>query len=254
LTVRSLLGLRVAALVGCAFPSTRHAVDPGAAATRPQRVADQDQIDAQAAIAPERALPVIPPRIVSAILFEQPKAVVQAERVQARKCRAFWRRAQHLLVPQRGIVHVAVVRRDVEVAEHDHFWKALQLGREPVVHLREPIEFVRIFFAADRLAVDDVQVDDADVTDRRDQDAPLRVGEAADVGDDVARRLARQQRDSVVGLLPGKHAQVAKAGQLGIRKLRVFEFRLLQRDDIRRRLREPGAQVRQTDVQRVDVP
>src|SRR5690606_32396170 len=66
--------------------------------------------------------------------------------------------------------------------------------------------------------------------------------------------LARQDRDAVVGLLAAEHAAVAEAGQHVIGELRVLELGFLQRDDVRLRGLQPLLQMRQADVEGVDVP
>src|SRR6185312_11837278 len=123
------------------------------------------------------------------------------------------RRAQDVLAPGDRIVDVAVVRADVEVAQHHQLRVTLQLARQELAYPGQPVQLVGVFLVADRLAVDHVQVDHAQAADGGGQDPPLRVVQARNVGDDVGGLLAGQDRHAVVGLLARIHRPVAGRGQ-----------------------------------------
>ena len=66
--------------------------------------------------------------------------------------------------------------------------------------------------------------------------------------------VAREDGDTVVGLLPGEHAAVAEPGERGIGELRVLELGFLDADHVGLRIAQPLFEVRQADVERIDVP
>ena len=143
------------------------------------------------------------------VVLEQPEAVGEAETKHPRQRLPFRRRAQDLLAPRRRIVHVAIVRRDVEVAEHDQPRRAREFIREERRHPGQPVQLVFVLVRADGLAVDDVQVDDAQrpfrrrarAAGRRPEDAPLRIVETVDAVLHVVDLAAREDGDAVVRLL-----------------------------------------------------
>ena len=94
----------------------------------------------------------------------------------------------------RRVVHVAVVGGDVEVAQHDQRGCARSSSRQPVVHGLQPAQLVGVLVGAHVLAVDHVQVDDAQVADGRREHALLLVLEAGDADLHVAARDSRDSR------------------------------------------------------------
>jgi hypothetical protein len=116
------------------------------------------------------------------------------------------------------------------------------------------VQFVRVLLIADGLAVHHVEVHDANVADRRGEDATLRIVQAVDVGDDVDGFLAREDGDAVIGLLSGVHGAVAHGRDFVDGKFLVDDLRFLQGEDVRLRLRKPLLEVGQPDLEGVDVP
>src|SRR5690606_35060946 len=97
----------------------RLTVDAGGGDLAPQCFGHQGQVDAQAEVAAERGHPVVPPAEDPTLVVQQAVAVVQAHAEQVAQGGALGGRSQDVvLVPYRRIVHVAFVRRDVEVAQH----------------------------------------------------------------------------------------------------------------------------------------
>src|SRR6185437_4626585 len=113
-------------VVGGTLPGARRAIDRRGCQLRAQCLAGQDQVDAQAQVAAERALPVIPPTEMSRVFHERAKRIDEAKIEDAAQRRALGFRAQHLSAPRFRIVHVAIVGRDIEIAQHDHLAVALQ--------------------------------------------------------------------------------------------------------------------------------
>ena len=160
-----------------------------------------------------------------------------------------------LVVPDRGIVHVTVVGRDVEVAQHHQLRMPAQFVGDPVVRGVEPTQLVFVFLAADVLAVDHVKIDDPRIADRRGDGARLRVVETGNRDLHlVERAVAGEDRDAVVGLLPVEHAAVAERGQRVVGEAVVLELGFLQPDHVRREFAQPLLQLRQAHIERVDVP
>ncbi|KAG1455348.1 hypothetical protein G6F57_015315 [Rhizopus arrhizus] len=118
----------------------------------------------------------------------------------------------------------------------------------------QPAQLVVVLVGADVLAVDHVQVDHPQVAEGAGDDTLLLVLEAGNADLHVLRRLTREQRHAVVGLLAGEHAAVAGGDQRRIGELVVLQLGFLDTDDVRAERLEPLLQVRQADIERIDVP
>jgi len=154
-----------------------------------------------------------------------------------------------------GIEHVVVGRRDVEIAHHHQLRVPRQLAFQHPARSLQPAQLVGELLGAHGLAVDHVEIDDAHTVHGGRDHPLLRIVEARDPGLHVLQRVpARQDRDAVVGLLPGKDAAVAVACEHVVGEAQVLELGFLQRDHVRRGLAQPLLQVRQAHVERVDVP
>src|SRR6185436_7307504 len=92
-------------------------VDPCGPALRGELLRQQDEVDAQAPAALERIQAVIPPREFLLGLLEQPERIGEAGIEQLAERRALGRRDVNAAFPSLRVVHVAVLRRYVEVAE-----------------------------------------------------------------------------------------------------------------------------------------
>ena len=106
-------------MVARALVLARCLVDDAGLHRRPQRFADQHQVDAQALVLAEREVAVVPPGPRLRRLLEQAEGIDEAERDQLAEVIALLGGAVDLPGPRDGIVDVAVVGRDVEVA-HQH--------------------------------------------------------------------------------------------------------------------------------------
>src|SRR5690606_30505741 len=88
-------------VVAGALPGARLAVDARLDRLRAQRVRYQGQVDAQAQVAAERGLPVVPPAEDAGLLAVQAERIVQAQRLQPHQRLALGGRSQDVaLVPQ----------------------------------------------------------------------------------------------------------------------------------------------------------
>src|SRR5690606_26780465 len=157
-------------------------------------------------------------------------------------------------VPDLRVVHVAGIGGDVEVAQHHHFREALQFGGEPVVHRVQPAQLVGELLTAHRLPIHHVEVDDADPVDRGGDHPLLVVLEAGDAHLYVQRGQPAEDRNPVVGLLATEHAAVSGGGEFGVGKAVVRQLGFLQPDHVGAGGFKPLQQVRQADVEGVDVP
>lgn len=215
-------------------------------------------VDAQPRVAAECHHPVVPPREGFLGLLEAAERIDEAEFDQLREVRALLRRHEVLAFPFRRIVHVAVFRRDVVVAEQRELRVALQLGAQPRLQRVEPLHLVDELVGVERLAVREVGGHDAHAVDRRGDHALLRIVEAGDVAHDVRfvddERVAREDRDTVVGLLAREPAAVTGRLEIGAREFLVRQLQLLQAQYVGAALREPVEHVLFADVERVDVP
>src|SRR5574337_999214 len=101
-------------VVGWPLPAPRFAVDRRRRGRGFERITDQDQVDAQAHVAAERRLSIVPPAVVPGIGLEQAEAVMQTKVGERLEGGALRRRAQDVLAPGHWIVDVAIVRADIE--------------------------------------------------------------------------------------------------------------------------------------------
>ena len=201
---------------------------------------EQDVVDPQAVVLRKRELPVVPPAERLLRLVEEAEAVAHAERLPVAKYLAFGVGAQHLPAPELGLVHVAVLRRDIEVAGDHECLVPRELSLEERRGGPAPFELVAILVRVDGLAVRHVEIDDAHAGDGGRQHAFLLVGKLGQRRHhvfDCADAVAHEQRDAVVRVLAGEMRRVACRGELGARKLRVHELGFLQAHDVRARSR-----------------
>ena len=117
-----------------------------------------------------------------------------------------------MVAPFVRVVYVKVGGGDVVVADDDEFGVfALQ-----VVNVAgdgvQPVQFVGVFFVADRFAVGDVEVQHAHVADVCRDSARLFVGITRYAAHHVGERFAREQGDAVVGFLSVAFQVVARGG------------------------------------------
>lgn len=240
------------------FPSARLAVDRARRASRGKRRGQQNVVDAQACVAAEREHPVIPPREALFGLLEAAERIDEAEREQLLEVRALLRRDEVLADPFRRIVHVLVVRRDIEIAEQRQPWMALQFFLEPRMQRVEPLQLVDELVGFRRLPVREIGADDARAVDGYRDHALLRVVEAGDVAHHVGfverQRVACENRHAVVGLLAREPAAVTGGSEVVAREFLVRQFQLLQAEHVGAVAREPVEDVLFAHVEGIHVP
>jgi hypothetical protein len=151
-------------------------------------------------------------------------------------------------------VDVPIIWCDVEIACQDHSWIDRACVRDPPGESIQPFELVNVLVAADRLPVGDVRADDADSADCGSKEALLSVRVQRVAVDDIGWAFLRQQGHAVVGLLSGKNDVIARSLDFLRREMRIIELRFLQTNDVRLRCRDPGKQLREANLERVDVP
>jgi hypothetical protein len=153
------------------------------------------------------------------------------------------------------VVDVPILRRDVDVPEHhDRLVRRpglVEVGAQP----REPVQLERVLVRVDVVPVRHVEVDDADPVDGRLDHALLVVRPVArQPGRDVLERRLRRDRHAVVGLLPEDREVVAALLERLAREQLVLDLRLLQAQDVRRVLVEPGPDLVQPRTDGIHVP
>src|SRR5512145_514912 len=131
-------------VVGGTLQPARVKVDCAARAPGREVWGGENVVDPQTHVALELVHPVVPPGERLLGLIEQPEAVLQAEVEQAAKRRTFLLAAQDLACPELRVVHVAVLRRDVVVAEDDELRVSGELPAQPVGERAQPSELVLV--------------------------------------------------------------------------------------------------------------
>jgi hypothetical protein len=99
-------------------------------------------VDAQPLVLAEGQVAVVPPAPALRRLLEQAEGVVQAQPDQAAEVLALLRRAVDLAGPGHGVVDVAVLGGDVEVAHQHQARVRGQLGAQPLAQRVQPAHLV----------------------------------------------------------------------------------------------------------------
>lgn len=157
-------------------------------------------------------------------------------------------------MPGHRVVYIPIIRRDVEITHNDQAGIVAQFAIKEPRDLGEPVQLVGIFLAADGLAIDHIQVGDAHVANRGDEDAPLRIVQPGQVGDDIMDLLFRQHRHAVVGLLTGESDLISQRLDRGTRELCILHLGFLDAEQVGPRRRAPLLYMRQAHIQRIDIP
>ena len=162
--------------------------------------------------------------------------------------------AEDLPGPRDGVVDIAVLGCDVVVAHQHESRVAREFVAHPVPQALQPAHLVDELFAVGRLAVRKVGADDAHASHRACDHARLLVLQPRDVPHHFQRRLAADERHSVVGLLPEPLHLVPGRPHFSVRKLVVGKLGFLQHQHIHRVGLKPIQHLRQAHGERVDVP
>src|SRR5438270_5001630 len=127
-------------------------------------------IYSQTIVATKSALPVIPPRIESALFRVQTKGICKSPLPDFFKRRALAFAEQNMPFPLCRVVHVALFRRNIEVAAEQHTLALVIMLIEETAQPLHPFQLETIFIRTNKLPVRDIHVDDAHAFDcRRDQ-------------------------------------------------------------------------------------
>jgi hypothetical protein len=124
------------------FVLARQLVDAAGLHLRPQRLADQDVVDAQALVLAEGQVAVVPPAPALGRLLEEPEGVRAGPGRAGPGNAPLLGRAMDLPGPGHGVVDVAVFGGDVEVAHQHQLRVRGQLGAHPVAQRVEPAHLV----------------------------------------------------------------------------------------------------------------
>ncbi|MNS46147.1 hypothetical protein D3C72_786320 [compost metagenome] len=220
-------------------------------------------VDAQARVAAEAHHPVVPPGEHLLRLFEQAERIDEAHRDQRLEGVAFLGRDQVLALPLGRIVHVAVFRGDVEIAEQRQLGVARHFLAQPAGDGLEPVELVDELVRIERLAVREVGADQAHIAVGGGHHALLGVLVAGDVAHHVCGHrhgaVAGDDRHAVVGLLARVDAMEAGRLEFGQRVLVVGQLEFLEAERVDGRaggvLRgEPLQHLWQAHLEGIDVP
>jgi hypothetical protein len=112
-------------------------------------------------IAAKRERAVIPPAERLVGLRKPAEDVFESELEERAQRRTLGRRAQNLPFPRCGVVHVAIFRGDVEVANDGEQGMAGELVGQQAAQRGQPLELVAVFVGIDPLAVGHVEIPEA---------------------------------------------------------------------------------------------
>ena len=157
----------------------------------------------------------------------------------------------------RDVPHVAVLRRDVEVAADGHRLICRRVRREVVAKPLQPGELELVLLAADGTAVGHIDAGDPNPPARRREDAALldRVGKLRrETGPGLLDPDPRQDGDAVPTAVAVMGGLVAQGRERQGGKSGIGHLRLLQAQDVGLCVAEPLLELAETCLQGVDVP
>src|SRR5438105_7688822 len=237
------------------LPAARPLVNPRAFAAACERLGDPDVVNAQARVAPESPLAVIPPGELAALRVVQAEGVLEAPPPDPLNRLALRPAEKNVAAPQFRVVHVPVFRRDVEVAAQKKLVVRPELLFEKGAQALQPFELEAVLVRADRLPVRHVDVDHLHpLYPRRDEPrvrAPLVSRHPAP---HVLYVLAREDGDAVVGRLPVDRRRVAEFGELRRGEALLRALQLLHAEHVGAGLPKPAPDYFQASQHRVHVP
>ncbi len=111
-----------------------------------------------------------------------------------------------------------------------------------------------VFVGIDFLPIRHIDAHHALAVDGGSQNAFLLVFVVGNADLHLAGRAAAENRHAVVGFLPGKHAVVTGCLQSLLREVMVLQFGFLQAQHLDRVVAQPVQHLRQTHLERIDVP
>ncbi len=155
--------------------------------------------------------------------------------------------------PGGGLVAIDVFGNDVEVAaDYGRYGVVAPKGElaDEAVH---PVELVGELVSTNRVPVGQIDVDDTEAMHDHFEEAGMTIGLVAAQGSaNGFERMARQDGDTVVGLLGDGGALIADGGE-GISG-EVGAFELLEQEEVGLVRAKPGGDVVEAGTDRVDVP
>src|SRR4051794_16515867 len=183
--------------------------------------------------------------------------VVQADRLQRFQRLPFGRRDVGLADIRAGVEDVLVGGRDVHVAQDDGVGR---VGGRRLAQRLQPRELVRVVVGAGLAAVGHVDADHAHAVAGRGDRPRLgarEAGRAGQAGRDVLEAALGEDRDAVPGRLPVHRDLIAARRQLVLQQpgeRLVGQLGLLQAQDVRLTLVQPGKKTRHALLDGVHVP
>src|SRR2546423_488119 len=103
------------------------------------------------------------------------KGIAQTDLLERAKSGAFFLGTHDGAAPKRGIMHVAIFRRDIEIAAYNHLRERFLRLHDAIAQLNEPLQFVMERRRTDCLAVWRVNGKYAHAVDRRCNHSSLRI-------------------------------------------------------------------------------
>src|SRR5690349_8449249 len=170
----------------------------------------------------------------------KPQGVAKAYLLECAKSSALVLRTHNGAAPKNRIMHIAIFRRDIEVAADSNIAKNLLCIDDAIPKLIKPSQLVLERERANGLPVRGVNAENANISNRRGDNPGLRIlARGAQSCLAVVQLLSRQNRHAVIRFLPVKKTAVSRGREYQFGKLIIAAFRFLQADDIRLFLCQP---------------
>jgi len=181
--------------------------------------------------------------------------VAKAHLFECAKSGALVLRTHNGAAPENRIMHVAIFRRDIEIAADNNIAKNLLRVGDAIPKLNKPSQLVLESRGTDGLPIRGVNAENANISNRGSDDPGLRIfAGGAQRCFAVLQMLSGQNRHAIIRFLPVENAAVSRGREYQFRKLIIAAFRFLQADDIRLFPCQPFEQPFLTFAQRIDIP
>ena len=211
-------------------------------------------VDAQATVAFESEVAVVPPAKTLGRVRKQPVAVGQAQCDQCTQVVALFLGAVDGVAQAFGVPDISVVKGNVVVTHQHQPGVLCQFFLDPAAQGTEPLHLVLKLVAARLLPVGEVGANHPHAIDGAGDHTRHVIVKTGNVLDHIGRRCAREQGHAVVGFLPKPRGRVACSAKGIYRKLVVGEFEFLQGQHIDRMGCKPIQHLGKAHAQRVHVP
>ena len=160
------------------------------------------------------------------------KRIDQAPVTQRGKRLAHGLMKQDAVFPSLRVMDIPRFGRDIQISAQSEGFSGVTLSVKKVPDTAQPSALIRKLLTSDHLSIRNVETQDMDTCNVDGQEASFGVfGVTSEAAHDLTRLRARQDSDTVIGLLSTNGHAVAGLLKLATRKSLVRDFCFLQTND-----------------------